>query len=224
MATPGHGVQLQDDFTRDIAGLPGAVSSSSPRWLRLVRSGDTVTGYDSADGSHWTMIGSATLAGLPSSVQAGLLVASPDVLPNGNQVVTQARAGFDNLSLQGGWSAGGWSQCEVGASYLSDGIPPGCVQATDKGIRIGSETEAGGPFTVTGTGDIAPYVPNVDILGGVFKGTLGGLVALIALGGAFIGSEYRRGMIRTTFSGTPRRGRVIVAKAIVIGVVTLSPA
>ena len=38
----------------------GAVSAASPRWLRLTRSGDTVTGYDSADGAHWTRVGTVT--------------------------------------------------------------------------------------------------------------------------------------------------------------------
>lgn len=225
MATPGHGVRMQYDFTHDTAGLPGAVSVSSPRWLRLVRSGDTVTGYDSADGSHWTMIGSGTLAGPGSSVQAGLFVASPWVSQNGNELVTQASARFDDLSLQGGWSAGEWGQCEVAASYLGGGVKGvarGCVQTTAQGIRIGSETQSGGTFAVAGTGDISPYVPAVDILGGVFKGTLAGLVALIALGGVFISSEYRRGVIRTTFAGSPRRGRVILAKAAVIGTVAFA--
>ena len=223
MATPGHGVRMQYDFDQDIAGLPGAVSVSSPRWLRLVRSGDRVTGYDSADGSHWTMIGSATLTVLPSSVQAGLFVASPQAYQNGeggySYMSTQANARFDHLSLQGGWPPGTWSQCEVGASGL--GLGHGCAPASPTGPRgapPGSETQSGGIFTVSGTGDISPYEPIPDIVGGVFKGTLAGLVALIALGGVFIGSEYRRGMIRTTFAGTPRRGRVILAKAIVIGV------
>jgi hypothetical protein len=60
MATPGHGVRMQYHFTHDTAGLPGVVSSSSPRWLRLVRSGDTVTGYDSTDSSHWAPPGGPT--------------------------------------------------------------------------------------------------------------------------------------------------------------------
>ncbi len=226
MVTPGHGVRMQYDFIHDTAGLPGAVSVSSPRWLRLVRSGGTVTGYDSAGGSHWTMIGSATLAGLGSSVQAGLFVASPWVSRSGSQLVTQARARFDDLSLQGGWPAGGWGQCEVGASYLgggTKGMTRGCVQDLAKGIRPVYETESGGTFTVAGTGDISPYVPNVDILGGIIRaGSLAGLVVLIALSGVFVSSEYRRGMIRTTFAGSPRRGRVVLAKAIVIGVVAFA--
>jgi hypothetical protein len=76
MVTPGHGVRMQYDFTHDLAGLPGTPSASSPRWLRLTRSGDTIIGYDSTDGSHWTEIGAATLTGLPSTAQAGLFTAS----------------------------------------------------------------------------------------------------------------------------------------------------
>ncbi len=58
---------------------------------------------------------------------------------------------------------------------------------------------------------------NVDPFGTVFKGSLVGLIAVIALGALFITAEYRRGMIRTTFAASPRRGRVLAAKAIVIG-------
>jgi hypothetical protein len=218
MATPGHGVRMQYDFTHDIAGLPGAAAGSSPRWLRLVRSGDTVTGYDSADGRHWTMIASAGLPGLPASVQAGLFVASPQAYQASNGYVpTLARATFDDLSLRGGWAHGGWGQCEVGAPQ--SGVDAGCAPPPT-GM---SASESGGRFTVYGSGDISPYVPIVDILGGIIKaGSLAGLIALIALSGAFVSSEYRRGMIRTTFAASPRRGRVILAKAIVVGAVAFA--
>ena len=59
MVTGGHGVRMQYNYTHDTPGLPGAVSAASPRWLRLTRSGDTITGYDSADGTHWTKVGTA---------------------------------------------------------------------------------------------------------------------------------------------------------------------
>jgi hypothetical protein len=77
MVTPGHGVRMQYDYTHDIAGLSGTPSAASPRWLRLTRSGDTVTGYDSTDGTHWTRMGTATVAGLPPTVQAVSLFANP---------------------------------------------------------------------------------------------------------------------------------------------------
>ncbi len=74
MVTGGNGVRMQWNYTGDTAGLPGAVSAASPRWLRLTRDGDTITGYDSADGTHWTRAGTVARAGLPSTVQAGLIV------------------------------------------------------------------------------------------------------------------------------------------------------
>src|SRR6266852_3254689 len=77
MVTADHGVRMQDNYTNDTAAQPGAVSPASARWLRLTRSGDTITGYDSADGTHWTQVGAVHLAGLSSTVQAGLFAASP---------------------------------------------------------------------------------------------------------------------------------------------------
>ncbi len=75
MVTGSHGVRMQWDYVNDTPGLTGSVSASSHRWLRLVRDGGTITGYDSADGTHWTLAGTATLPGLTSTVQAGLFAA-----------------------------------------------------------------------------------------------------------------------------------------------------
>ena len=76
MVTGSNGVRMQWDYVNDTPGLTGSVSASSPRWLRLVRDGGTITGYDSADGTHWTLVGTATLPGLTSTVQAGLFAAA----------------------------------------------------------------------------------------------------------------------------------------------------
>ena len=62
LATGSHGVRFQYNYTGDIAGLPGKVSATAPRWLRLTRTGATITGYESANGAKWTSLGSATLA------------------------------------------------------------------------------------------------------------------------------------------------------------------
>ena len=58
MVTGGHGVRMQYDYTPTRPACRD-VSAGSPRWLRLTRSGDTLTGYDSPDGSRWTEVGTA---------------------------------------------------------------------------------------------------------------------------------------------------------------------
>src|SRR5215831_1370889 len=76
MLTGSRGVRMQYNFTDDIAGGPGGASAANPRWLRLTRSGDTLTGYESTDGTQWTEVGTAHLAGLPATVRVGLFVTS----------------------------------------------------------------------------------------------------------------------------------------------------
>ena len=220
MVTADHGVRLQDNYTNDTAGQPGAVSAASPRWLRLTRSGDTITGYDSADGTHWTQVGAVPLAGLPSTVQAGLFAASPD-----DNVVSQSFGGtssfggpsqatavFDHVSRSGRWPGSAWTGDDVGAA---------------NGSGIGGYHQASGRFRVTGSGDIAPVIAghgneadSATTIAMYLLGTFAGLIAVVVIATMFITAEYRRGLIRTTLAASPRRGRVLAAKAIVIGSVT----
>ena len=221
MVTGGNGVRMQWNYTGDTAGLPGAVSAASPRWLRLSRDGDTLTGYDSADGTHWTQVAAVTLAGLPSTVQAGLFVTSPVYSVysaslgsgSGSSTPTKATAAFDQVSRTGRWPASAWTADYVGAE--NSGVASG----------IGGYHEVDGRFTVTGSGDIAPLIagalndgPNItvrDYLLGLFVG----LIAMAVVAALFMTSEYRRGLIRSTLAASPNRGRVLAAKAIVIGAV-----
>ena len=215
MVTSSHGVRLQFDFTHDTAGLPGAVSASSPRWLRLTRSGDTIIGYDSTDGAHWTEAGVAHLPGLSPNVQAGLFVTSPPYVQGGGTAPTVASATFAHVSLRGRWPQGRWSGDQVGGDSASfSGYPPS---------TSGGFTQSGGSFTVTGAGDIAPAVREAvvgGVIGDLLVGTFAALIGVIVVGTLFITTEYRRGLIRTTLAASPRRGRVLAAKAVVIGSVT----
>jgi ABC-type transport system involved in multi-copper enzyme maturation permease subunit len=45
---------------------------------------------------------------------------------------------------------------------------------------------------------------------------------VVVIGVMFVTAEYRRGLIRTTFAASPRRGRVLAAKAIVLAAVTFA--
>jgi ABC-type transport system involved in multi-copper enzyme maturation permease subunit len=231
MVTPGHGVRMQYDFTHDIAGPAGQVSAAHPQWLRLTRTGDTLTGFASADGRHWTTVGTVDLAGLPATAQAGLFVASPDYTVDtqsfgsgdqGGSSPTQATAVFGNVTRRGGWPAGAWTGGHVGPLELPLKVGGHCIRSAcgDTRQEPGRFTRSGGTFTVAGSGDIAPFEPIVDPLQVTLLGTLFGVIAIIAVAAVYITGEYRRGMIRTTLAASPRRGRVLAAKALVIGPVT----
>lgn len=110
LATPGHGVHLQGTTMRDIAGS----ATTAPRWLKLTRTGSTFTGYESANGTTWTTVGSLTVA-MTSGARAGLFVTAHD--PAAVNTST-----FDNVTLTAaGGSAlpAGWNHQDVGGSALA---------------------------------------------------------------------------------------------------------
>jgi ABC-type transport system involved in multi-copper enzyme maturation permease subunit len=212
MATGGHGVHFQYDYTNDEAGLPGSISNTTSRWLRLTRTGATITGYDSSDGTHWRMVGSAHLAGLPTTVYVGPFATSPTMSPG---LATQATASFDHIAI--GPLAGGEAQPATGPwDGANIGTGPHDYYTT---LGKGGYREAGDSVVVTGSGDIAPAVASAGgdtASDSLLFGLAIALIVLIVIGTMFITSEYRRGLIRTTFAATPDRGLVLAAKAVVI--------
>jgi ABC-type transport system involved in multi-copper enzyme maturation permease subunit len=225
MVTGRHGVRMQYNFTGDTAGMPGSVSAAHPRWLRLTRSGDTITGYDSADGAHWTPVGTVQLTGLRATVQVGMFAASPfyTVTQNSfgggsnNGGPAQATGVFDHVRLAGGAPSGTWTGTTVGG-----GGPAGAGPGPGGSVPF---TRHGGDYTLTGSGDIAPVTPGPDspfpavTIEQSLVGAFLGLILIVVVAAMFFSTEYRRGLIRTTLAATPRRGAVLAAKAVVIGAV-----
>lgn len=213
MVTGGHGVRMQYDYTHDRAGQ---ADIASPHWLRLTRNGDTVTGYSSVDGSRWSIVGTARLRGLPSTVEAGLFTTSPQYSEEVSGSIgvtgirggpTRATAAFDHLDRGGTWT----------------GDVIGGPDNSPVDLGRGFEQTAEG-FTVSGSGDIGPSVAGASGIGTTVTqtlvGTFVGLIVVVVLGTMFVTAEYRRGLIRTTLAASPRRGRTLAAKAVVLGGVT----
>lgn len=98
-----------------------------PTWIKLVRSGNTFTGYQSQDGSTWSQVGSITIS-LAANAYVGLAVTS-------HNDGTLCTATLDNVSLDFASQPSGWSQADVGAVAAA-----------------GSYSEASGVFTVDGSG------------------------------------------------------------------------
>ena len=128
---------------------------------------------------------------------------------------TQATAAFDHVGLQA--ATGRRRRLDAATSI---GGP-----ATRRPMpRRRRPSRTGGGFTVTGSGDIAPAVAGAAGLGTTITqtlvGTFAGLIVVVVVGAMFVTAEYRRGLIRTTLAASPRRGRVLAAKAVVVGAVT----
>lgn len=228
LVTPEHGVRLQWNFTQDEAG--SAASGTAPHWLRLTRAGTRLTGEESADGTHWTKVGSVTLPELPKTAQAGLFVATPlhsnlrRSFGGTSETAggTTVSATFDHVAVSGGTGTGSaaWASTDVGAPDPND---PNTPQSGPARSEPGTTTvSASGVYALTGQGDIAPDETGADIVQMSFQGVFVAVLFMVALGALFITTEYKRGMIRTTLTATPRRGRVLAAKALVTGGVTFA--
>jgi ABC-type transport system involved in multi-copper enzyme maturation permease subunit len=225
MATGAHGVRMQDNYLHDQAGPPGEPSAADPRWLRLTRSGDTITGETSADGAHWSPLATVRLAGLPATVQAGLFVACPPYVEGHGTRPAAATAVFGPPDLQGQWPHGTWTGEQIGADTATFGGYPPLPNGDVHGPRIsGGFAPSGDGLTVTGAGDIAPAtrsdLPGGGVIDQLLFGTFPALIALCVVGALFITTEYRHTLIGTTLTASPHRTRVLVAKAIVLGGVT----
>lgn len=206
MATRSHGVRFQYDYTHDSAGMPGRVSASSPRWLRLTRSGQTLTAYDSRDGRHWQRIGVTALKGLGASARIGLFATSPVTLGGRASMATGV---FAHVTVSGEPGAGRWRGQAIGEGQTS-------FYDT---LGQGSYHRAGSSFIVRGSGDLSPAVTaGGDTAASILLQPL--VVALllaVIVATLFITSEYRRGLIRTTLAALPNRTEALIAKALVVG-------
>jgi ABC-type transport system involved in multi-copper enzyme maturation permease subunit len=159
---------------------------------------------------------------LGSKLQAGVFVASPGYFTqnphvggsSGSAQPTQAEARFEDLVATGAWLGGRWVGSPVGAN---NGAYPAAVPNV---VNQAKFANVGGAFTVKGSGDLAPATGIPDSTETSLVGSFLALIVLIILATLFITSEYRRGLIQTTFAASPRRGRVLAAKAIVIAAVT----
>lgn len=205
MLTGAHGVRMQYNYIHDVPGGP----HNGPQWLRLTRSGDTVTGYESDDGKTWAEIGTVTLTGLPETVEIGLFATSPGALWEMAKAFSATTATFDQISLRG--ANGPWRRDDVGVVMESDGKTP---------HHPGGVVESGDQLIVTGGGDIGPATveggvrADLMLIGGAL-----GLIPVLVAAVTFFTAEHRREPARSSLPVARHPARVLAAKAVVVGAV-----
>ncbi len=131
---------------------------------------------------------------------------------------SMATGTFDHVRLSGAPRHSTWAAAQIGG-LTGYGAPAS---------RSGALRRSGTGFSVTGSGDIAPAVagPSQDEPSGTIEdhlaGVFLGLTVLVIVGAMFVTAEYRRGLIKVTLAANPRRGQVLAAKALVLGLVTFA--
>ena len=120
--TPGNGTDFQ---YRTAAGASaqwsGQVSAAAPEWVKLVRSGNTFTGYTSADGVTWNRIGSVTIT-MAATVDIGLAITA-----HNNSLLNTST--FTNVSVD--HTASPAVSQEV--DWVNGAAPAGATLASDGG-------------------------------------------------------------------------------------------
>jgi len=84
------------DYRTSTGGTTGQVigaNASLPYWVKVVRSGSTLTAYSSPDGLNWVQTGTSQTISMAQNVYVGLVVSS-------GSTSTLATATFDNVSIQ----------------------------------------------------------------------------------------------------------------------------
>ena len=221
MVTGGHGVRMQYDFTArhgraDPAGLRSPrVAAADPR--RATR----ITGYESADGTHLDRRRHRP-PGRPAGHRAGRAVRHASDRTYTSQRLggvgsatggpTQATADFDQRrpAAATGPAAGVDRRHRRSATPTERRRPP--ASARRRAVRRHVHRHRlrrhrpPWPARPAGTRSSRPSSARSPAL-----------IVVVVVGALFITAEYRRGLIRTTLAASPRRGRVLAAKAIVLG-------
>jgi glucose/arabinose dehydrogenase/regulation of enolase protein 1 (concanavalin A-like superfamily) len=128
--TVGNGVRMQYNFNGSKTATNLAGFSSPNKWLKLQRTGNTFTSWESTDGNTWTQIGSTSVT-MTGSVTIGLFVTA-------HNIGQYSSVAFDNVQL---------------TIPANNPVPPPWVD-TDVGTPAiaGSASYANGVFTVNGAG------------------------------------------------------------------------
>jgi regulation of enolase protein 1 (concanavalin A-like superfamily) len=132
-----------------------------PSWVKLVRTGSVLTGYESADGQTWTEVGSAPVP-MSANVYVGLAATAQNnaaiTTATFDQVALSTAVNFGDVAINAGGGAAG--------SFLAD---------TDFTVDTGATFSVSNPIGTVGVVGPAPQAVYQSERYGVFTYTIPGL-------------------------------------------------
>ncbi len=92
----GYGVRMQWSGSKSATGTNLSGFTSPNKWLKLTKSGNIFTSYESTDGTHWTQIGTTTVS-MTGPVTIGLF-------DTAHNIGTDSTVAFDHVQVAGSTS------------------------------------------------------------------------------------------------------------------------
>jgi hypothetical protein len=142
--TPSNGVSFQyRSSTGGNSANNATPGLTAPHWVRLVRSGNTFTGYRSLNGVNWTQQGTPVTIAMSSVVYAGLAVTSHDSS-------TACMATFDNVTLPG-WTNWTLPLAPTGLSGIAENgqaVLTWLASSNATSYNVKRSTTNGGAYTI----------------------------------------------------------------------------
>jgi regulation of enolase protein 1 (concanavalin A-like superfamily) len=124
---------------------------AAPYWVKLVRNGDTLTGYIARDGINWTMIGSSEVY-MPGTVYVGLIVNS-----HNNSVLCKATMDSVKVTGQLDMPTAIIVDPQNGAAYRYPATVPISAVATASGGATVTKVDFFAGATHIGSASTSPY-------------------------------------------------------------------
>jgi YD repeat-containing protein len=119
--TPGMGTAFQwRDTPGGYSGHAGS-SGAAPYWVKLTRLGNSFSGYASADGVNWTLIGTIAV-GMASTVYIGMAVTS-------HNNAALCAASFDNVGVGG-------AAATNNAAFISQSAPTTLIAGQTANVSV----------------------------------------------------------------------------------------
>jgi len=142
----GGGIAFQgrfEDTGANSSGLHGDITASPPYWVRLVREGNEISGYHSADGETWELFTDASPDNSGGAISNPMSVEMADPVLIGLFVTSHADGEnrtytFDNVDLQG----------DVGGEIISEDIASVSGNSAEP-VYVALEDAAGAVATIT---------------------------------------------------------------------------
>ena len=159
--TPGNGVTWQTRSTTGGNTVNAATASlTAPYWLKLVRSGNTFTGYRSPDGVTWTPQGTNSF-NMASTACIGLALTSHNNSSLGTATfdnVTAPNWPISQTPVPGGLSATTVSTSQINLVWN--------IFSNTAGYNLKRSTTNGGPYGIVASGLTGTNYPDSGLNGG----------------------------------------------------------